>query len=938
MNIHQEHLLNLLKEIDAFCKEHSITYYCAGGTVIGAARHRGFIPWDDDIDIYMTRENFFAFDEALKKFGPKDRKLEYYEGNHERQAAVARYHKEDDTMFCHFNMLGHSSAGTSIDVFILDPLPDDFEERIDYRAKLYAYSDLISPCHVYSHRLPTSKYDIYDKYKKIADEQGRPKAVEMVSEEIFNYDASKCKDYTLRWGSITLIYPIEVIGEPSYLPFEDMMIPVPQDWYKYLAIHYGMDWYNLPYEETQGEHLNIVRYDMGYDYFYKCRDELYTQDYLLDLHFKWKDAEREFFRVGEPMKNFAMQTQNCICRANIEKNLKRLGVKSAKELYDREDYRSIIEAYEPYISMQTSHAYMGRLSRHGLQFPWNFPYIMPLSDDEITCLLGSLMRNGGQRTAEKLVGIYRRANLQSSAVDEIEKIIEVVNESGKLYYSEEYESCMKKILGYADWEQIPMLRDLLWLAKVQLNPESIVSDLGNEATSDNASEASRKAWGDLLWNTGKQKEAEEVYRNLMKTCRNGLFWLDIESKIPDIEPIPTKRLTPFTETAVTIKQKELLEEIADICSNNGIKYVLGTDLARRIYLTGNIGYDNKNREIFMDAANAAKFMKAFGEVGRSDRKLLSWITDDKVRDFALVYSDESNVYCDFRRLEQWRDMGLFITIRILRDSGATKSHKRKALLEEFCVNLSDMEIIDKNNLQSGSKKLVYRALHILPKSYRKTAKRKTFERNLAAEQQVIRGNYYYYTNERGMKPIRHLFERSLWSDTTEVEMSGVKYIVPTATTARYVAHETDLANVPPIESIFIYRSSDMSWNEITPLIDDDAYTSLDWFAYAKTGRKFRKIGNEVWHSWWMILKLGEELDCNEAAEETVSEYRKASEADDEGAMGDAMKEVDATVKKYAAIDIPINLESSLNECYHDYLRRTGQGDFIKKMAELSQAQ
>ena len=186
MNVHQKHLLDLLKEVDAFCREHGITYYCAGGTVIGAARHRGFIPWDDDIDIYMTRENFFKFDRALKEYGPADRKLEYYEGNHERQAAVARYHKDDDTMFCHFNMLGHSSAGTSIDVFILDPLPDDHEGRVNYRALLYAYSDLISPCHVYSHRLPVSKFDIYEKYSPYSVASARQ-------------DKRKCKEFMVTY-------------------------------------------------------------------------------------------------------------------------------------------------------------------------------------------------------------------------------------------------------------------------------------------------------------------------------------------------------------------------------------------------------------------------------------------------------------------------------------------------------------------------------------------------------------------------------------------------------------------------------------------------------------------------------------------------------------------------------------------------------------------
>ena len=935
MNVHQKHLLDLLKEVDAFCREHGITYYCAGGTVIGAARHRGFIPWDDDIDIYMTRENFFNFDKALKEYGPADRKLEYYEGNHERQAAVARYHKDDDTMFCHFNMLGHSSAGTSIDVFILDPLPDDHEGRVNYRALLYAYSDLISPCHVYSHRLPVSKFDIYEKYKKIAEEEGRPRAVELISDEIFHYDASECECYTLRWGSITLIYPVKVIGEPTYLPFEDMMIPVPHDWYSYLAIHYGMEWYDLPYEETQGEHINIVRYDMGYDYFYKKRDELYTQEYLLDLHFRWKDAERDFFRVGEPMKDFAMETQNKICRLNLDKRLNKAfeekGKDSLEALYDAGEYRSIIEAYEPYIQMQTSHAYMGRTVRHGLQFRWNFPFIVPLSEKELHCLLGSLLRAGGQRTAEKLVGIYERAGKESAEISNVRRLIDVINLAGKLYYRGDYEECLALIEGNEEFRDIPMLADYKWLAGAQLGlTDAQAAELASRAVKGSGN-AIRKAWGDYLWSQGKHSEAEAVYRDLMKNCRNGLFWMDIQAKVPDIEPIPTKRLTPFTETALTLKQRELLEEIASICSANDIKYVVGPDLARRMFLTGNIGYVNSNREIFMDAENAAKFMDAFRAAGRSDRKLMSWGGGDRIRDFALVYSDTENVYCDFRRLDQWRDMGIFITIRILRSAKAAKAQKRRAMIDEFFVNLIDMEGIDKRNLQSASKKAVYGLSRVLPGKSRERMKRKAFDRSVKLERTAgsSKGGLYYYKNVRGMKPVKNNFRRALWDDTCETEMNGVRYTIPAAMTAKYVPHETDLANVPPVDSIFIYRSSEMSWAEISPLIDDNAYMALDWEGYARTRKLFRKLDHEVWHAWWMVLKLGEELDVNEAAEDIVAKYKTASGKGDEAAAADAISQVDATVKKYATLEVPIELEPALQECYDDYLNRSGQTDFIK---------
>ena len=54
MTATQEHLLKLLLEIDEICKKHDITYFLEYGTMLGAVRHEGFIPWDADVDISMT--------------------------------------------------------------------------------------------------------------------------------------------------------------------------------------------------------------------------------------------------------------------------------------------------------------------------------------------------------------------------------------------------------------------------------------------------------------------------------------------------------------------------------------------------------------------------------------------------------------------------------------------------------------------------------------------------------------------------------------------------------------------------------------------------------------------------------------------------------------------------------------------------------------------
>lgn len=59
--------LDLLITFDAFCKKHHLRYVLDGGTLIGAMRHQGFIPWDDDIDVAMPFPNFLKFKELYEK-------------------------------------------------------------------------------------------------------------------------------------------------------------------------------------------------------------------------------------------------------------------------------------------------------------------------------------------------------------------------------------------------------------------------------------------------------------------------------------------------------------------------------------------------------------------------------------------------------------------------------------------------------------------------------------------------------------------------------------------------------------------------------------------------------------------------------------------------------------------------------------------------------
>lgn len=63
----------MLVELDRICRKHKIEYFLSGGTLLGAIRHNGFIPWDDDIDVMMRRDHYNKFIEVQKK-ELKDRK------------------------------------------------------------------------------------------------------------------------------------------------------------------------------------------------------------------------------------------------------------------------------------------------------------------------------------------------------------------------------------------------------------------------------------------------------------------------------------------------------------------------------------------------------------------------------------------------------------------------------------------------------------------------------------------------------------------------------------------------------------------------------------------------------------------------------------------------------------------------------------------------
>ena len=139
----QSFSLEILKVVDKFCKENNITYFLAYGTLLGAVRHKGFIPWDDDIDILLPRPDY---ERLLKTFNvPGFKVFDASDPN-----MLLPYSRICDTTRTLVKTTspwykGTIQSGMWIDLFPLDAVSDDPEEfKTQYKRALDDYRETVA--------------------------------------------------------------------------------------------------------------------------------------------------------------------------------------------------------------------------------------------------------------------------------------------------------------------------------------------------------------------------------------------------------------------------------------------------------------------------------------------------------------------------------------------------------------------------------------------------------------------------------------------------------------------------------------------------------------------------------------------------------------------------------------------------------------------------
>lgn len=255
-------LTMIAKDVDDFCRAHGIRYYLMGGTALGAMRHSGFIPWDDDFDIFMDRENYLKFlaacDAALD---PKKYYLQK-EGTEEWPLMFSKIRLNDTRYIEREEDLQKMHSGIYIDVMCLH---NAFQNRI-LRFAQFLCARAVSAIAL-SHR----GYEAKGIGKKVALVLARLLGRTPVKEFLIRFvrilDGKKTALVGHFFGRAPFAkttFPASWLGEPRRVRFETEMLPVPSNVEGYLETRFGPRFMEMPDQKTRDAFpSHMIDVDLG---------------------------------------------------------------------------------------------------------------------------------------------------------------------------------------------------------------------------------------------------------------------------------------------------------------------------------------------------------------------------------------------------------------------------------------------------------------------------------------------------------------------------------------------------------------------------------------------------------------------------------------------------------------------------------------------------
>lgn len=229
---------DMLKEVHRYCNNNNLKYYLYAGTLIGAIRHQGYIPWDDDIDIIMPKKDFEKFMNQYKS----DRYAAIWPfNNKEHEFAFGRLYDKKT-----FHKWGrHKALGLFIDIYVIFGAIEDGLERRNHFSKIKKYSRWINRIGTVRRRM--AKLNVWPF--KTLNSTLINRLCKVMYLELSKY-SNKDTSYIHTYGGGQFVVRKDLFEERTLVYFNGEQFYAPKRYDEFLRLGYG-DYMQLPPEDER---------------------------------------------------------------------------------------------------------------------------------------------------------------------------------------------------------------------------------------------------------------------------------------------------------------------------------------------------------------------------------------------------------------------------------------------------------------------------------------------------------------------------------------------------------------------------------------------------------------------------------------------------------------------------------------------------------------